>query len=296
MTSSIEKSLDGNGASASEPDDTPDSEGIALLLAMIAERALDRGGKLTGPSASLNLLRSSEDREKLLRDFVIALQPAEVNPVLWEHWLQGGPSPFERGTKLETPAPVNMGISRAVERQDKAVQRARSTLTKANRAAEAAQAKVAEAEKALQLAEAKDAAFLEYLVSEHLMSVIQPIQVMGPAWTVMRSLSGYVEPEVLKQELFGVREAKHQEMETFIRAERLSSSQELLTALDQWCGDVNFENDLRAAIAAVVERYSKRDRANETPRSLEAMVSSVRTKEDRKQRRAILEGMSPAKP
>jgi hypothetical protein len=296
MTSSTEKSLAGNGASASEHDNTHDAEGLASLLAMIAQRALDREGKLVGSSAVLDALRSSDQREKLLREFVIAMQPQEVNPVLWEHWLSGGPSPFERVERLDTPAPGTMGISRAVERQDKAVQKARSALNKAHRAAETAQAKVAEAEKALQLAQAKDAAFLEYVMSDHLLSVMQPIQVMGPAWTVMRALTGHLESEVLKKELIGVKEAKHSEMEVIICSERLSTSEELLTALDLWCGDVDFEMELRKAIVAVVERFSKRERASETPRSLDAMVSSIRSKESRQQRRAILQGMSSAQP
>lgn len=296
MTSSTGKSLDGNGASAPAHDDTHDAAGITSILAMIAQRALDREGKLIGPSALMNALRSSDERHELLREFAIGIQPKGVNPSLWENWMQGGASPFERAVKLETPSPTNMGISRAADRQDRIVQRARIALTKATRAAEAAQEKVAEAEKALQIAEAKDAAFIEYLVSEHLMSIMQPIQLMGPAWTVMRSLSGFVDPDAMKKELIGVREAKHAEMEAFVRSERMSATQEILTALDLWCGDLEFETALRDSIAGVVERFSKRERAGEAPRSLEAMATSVRTKESRQQRRQIVSGMAPPKP
>lgn len=296
MTSSTGKPLDGKGASASAHDDTHDAAGSASILAMIAQRALDRDGKLIGPSALLNALRSSDERRELLRKFTIGIQPEGVNPALWERWLQGGASPFERAVKLETPAPKSMGVSRAAERQDRIAQRARIALTKATRAAEAAQAKVVEAEKALQIAGAKDAAFIEYLVSEHLMSIMQPIQLMGPAWTVVRSLSGFVEPDAMKKELIGVREAKHAEMEVFVRSERMNATQEMLMALDLWCGDLEFETALRDSIAAVVERFSKRERAGEAPRSLKAMATSVRTKESRQQRRQIVSGMAPPKP
>jgi hypothetical protein len=291
MTSTTSDDGMGNGADASEALDPQGAEGIATILAMIAERSLDHRGDLDMDSASLDMLRSQEGREEFLREFVTVMMPDRVNPVIWARWLTGGATPFDR-SKLTSPAPSGVAIGRAVERQSKSVARHVTGVQNAERGVAAAERRLEEARRELAIARSKDAAFIEYVVGEHLMSILAPMFAMGPAWTVMRAVSGHVPASAVAEEVSLIRDPKRRkEAEQAIRLERQEVTERILDVLDLWAGDYEFEHELREAIVGVVDRYSKRDRPQAQRRTRAAMRRTVGDPEVKRDREEVVDGM-----
>lgn len=291
MTSTTDVARVGNRASASKADDPQGAEDFAAILAMVAARALDHRGGLDMDSVSLDMLRTQEDREEVLREFVTAMMPDRVNPVLWARWLQGGAAPFER-SRLASPAPAGVAIGRAVQRQSKSVARHVTGVRKAERQVETAQRHLEEARSKLAVAKSKDAAFIEYVVSEHLLSIMAPMFAMGPAWTVMRAVSGHVGADAMAEELALIKDPKRRsEREEAIRQKRQDGTERMLDVFDYWAGDIDFEYELREAIEGVTDRYGKRERPEGQRRTRAVMKKSVGDPELRREREEIVDGM-----
>ncbi len=291
MTSTTSDDGMGDGAKASEALDPQGDEGIAIILGMIAERSLDHLGGLDMDSASLDMLRTQEGRDEVLREFVTAMMPDRANPVPWTRWLTGGAIPFDR-SKLSSPAPAGVPIGRAVERQSKSVARHVTSVQNAERGVAAAERKLEEARRDLAIARSKDAAFIEYVVAQHLMSIMAPMFAMGPAWTVMRVVSAHVPPKAMEEEVSLIRDPKRRaEREQAIRIERQEGTDRILDVLDMWAGDVEFEHELREKIEEVVERYAKRTRADGQRRTRAAMRKGVADPELVRDRDEVLDGM-----
>lgn len=126
-----------------------------------------------------------------------------------------------------------MGIKRGVERVSAAVVKARSVVSAAEDSVAEASAKLDKAKQELCNAETKEAAFMQYLVSEHLVSLIEPIFALGPAWTLMRASSAHVDMEALDEEMALIK--KPEQRQAFVErriAERKASSAEILQSLD----------------------------------------------------------------
>jgi len=291
MTSTTSDDGMGNGANASEALDPQGDEGIAIILGMIAERSLDHLGGLDMDSASLDMLRTQEGRDEVLREFVTAMMPDRANPVPWARWLSGGATPFDK-SKLSSPAPAGVPIGRAVERQSKSVARHVTGVQNAERGVAAAERKLEEARRELAIARSKDAAFIEYVVAQHLMSIMAPMFAMGPAWTVMRAVSAHVPASAIKEEVSLIRDPKRRaEREQAIRIERQEGTERILDALDIWAGDNEFEHELREAIEGVVDRYAKRTRPEAQRRTRAAMRKGVADPELVRDRDEVLDGM-----
>lgn len=291
MASTTDEDRDGNGASASEASIPQGEDGVAAILAMVTTRALDHRGGLVLDSASLDQLRKQETREQVLREFVIAMMPDRVNPTIWTRWLQGGASPFDRA-KLAHVDPSGQSISRALERQSRKVARATTGVHNARRAVEAAQRKLEEAEREQAAARSLDAGFIEWAISEHLLSIMAPMFAMGPAWTVMRAVSGHVTAEAMAEELSLIKDPRRRaEREQAIRQERQEGTEGMLDVLDFWAGDTEFEHEIREAIEGVTTRYAKRDRPEGQRRTRAQMKKGLADPELKRERDDILGGM-----
>lgn len=226
--------------------------GAAALLRMVAEMALGQDGEVAPDTASILALRKHPSRELVLRQFVSALQPGEVNPELWLRWMAGGEEPFQ-APKLKRVKGKELNSGRTLERSSSRVLAAESAVEKARR-------ELAEREAEFERALAFDKAVVQYCVSEHLASIVAPIFAMGPGWVIMRILSAYVGPAELAEETMMAGTPKRvAEIEAEVRAERARASERALRILDQWSGDVEFERDLRAAIMGVVKAFEARD-------------------------------------
>jgi hypothetical protein len=291
MISMNEQAQNGNGALASDADAPQGEDGFAALFAMVSARVVDHLGRLDMDSVSMDMLRTQEGREKVLREFVLAMMPDRVNPALWVRWLQGQAAPFERA-KLTPPAPPGVSIGRAVDRQSRSIAKARTGVQNAHRAVEAAKRRLIEAENELAIARSKDAAFIEYLVGEHLLHLMAPMFAMGPAWTIMRVVSGHVDAVVMADALSQIRDkAQRPKREEVIRRERQEGSEKILDMLDYWAGDIEFEYELRDAIEKVATRYQSRKRDDGVRRPRSSMKNSVANPELMRERDEVLAGM-----
>lgn len=267
------------------------AEGMAAILGMVASRSLDHRGGLSLDSVSLESLRTQEGREALLREFVVAMMPDRVNPTLWLRWLDGTAKPFER-VRVARPDPADQSLGRALDRQSKRVGKAVLGVQNARRSREAAERREREAEQALIEARALDAAMIEYAVSEHLLAAMAPMFAMGPAWTVMRALSGHVPVEEMEEELRLERNPnKRSELEAVVRRERQEETDRVMDALDYWAGDVHFEREVRDAVAGVVKGYEGRSRPDASRRSRASMREGVADGELVRDKGEIIDGL-----
>lgn len=279
------------GPEAPASDAPAGAEGMATILAMVASRSLDHRGGLSLDSASLESLRTQEGREALLREFVVAMMPDRVNPTLWLRWLDGSAKPFERA-RVTRPDPADQSLGRALERQSKRVGKAVLGVQNARRSREAAERREREAEQALIEARALDAAMIEYAVSEHLIAAMAPMFAMGPAWTVMRALSGHVPAEEMEEELRLERNpTKRAELEAVVRRERQEETDRVMDALDYWAGDVHFEREIRDAVVGVVKGYEGRSRPDASRRSRASMREGVADGELVRDKGEIIDGL-----
>lgn len=295
MTSNTGAASYGNGADASEAVDNF-QQGVASILKMVADRTVKPDGSLVNPAAVVSALRSDEHRDILLREFTLALTPGEVNPLIWERWLQGGEAPFSKPT-LTSPRVGSMGIKRGVERVSAAVVKARSVVSAAEDSVAEASAKLDKAKQELCNAEAKEAAFMQYLVSEHLVSLIEPIFALGPAWTLMRASSAHVDMEALDEEMALIK--KPEQRQAFVErriAERKASSAEILQSLDYWCGDADYESEVHEALLQIARRYKGVERSEGRMRGPVAFAKSVSNLSAKMDAAEVLAGLSPAQP
>lgn len=267
------------------------AEGMTAILAMVASRSLDHRGGLSLDSVSLESLRTQEGREALLREFVVAMMPDRVNPTLWLRWLDGTAKPFERA-RVARPDPADQSLGRALDRQSKRVGKAVLGVQNARRSREAAERREREAEQALIEARALDAAMIEYAVSEHLLAAMAPMFAMGPAWTLVRALSGHVPAEEMEEELRLERNpTKRAELEAVVRRERQEETDRVMDALDYWAGDAAFEREIRDAVAGVVKGYEGRSRPDASRRSRASMREGVADGELVRDKGEIIDGL-----
>lgn len=252
---------------------------LAEVIAHLSEIAIGSKGELLPDAASLMALRRLNTRDQHLRDLVASLHPAEVNPAVWTQWLAGGEQPFE-GVKPKSLKPSDQSTGRALERHSPKVKKMLESVAAAKVGVDAAQRRLEKAEENLARVTAYEKALIQFAVSEHLVSIMAPMFAMGPAWTVMRALSAHASDEFY-EDLTVMVDPKKRELATErLRKERAQQTEELLSVLDLWSGDHQFELDLRSAIATVVDRYKKRgserDREGMRSRGKDAIRNSVR--------------------
>jgi uncharacterized protein (DUF305 family) len=220
----------------------------------------------------LPLLRTEEDRVAYLNAVATAMTPDRIDPKLWERWLGGGPGPYDRSAP-KRPTTHGQSLSRDLERQSQTVSRADYDVTKARESLKRAQERVDLAEAALVKAKADDQATLQSAVYKALRSEMEPMFAMGPAWAIMRALSGAVPSEEMADELRLERsEEKRAKLEAVVREERRAETAQIMSVLYAWVGDYAFERQLRDAILGVVKTHEKLN----PPRSSQDMQSFKR--------------------
>lgn len=295
MTSITGEASHGDGAEASEAVDNF-KIGVSAIIKMVAERTVKPDGSLVNPAAVVSALSDEDGRKELLRDFTLGIIPSEVNPLLWERWLQGGEAPFSK-RNLTSPRVGSMGIKRGLERVSAGVVRARSTVSSAEEGVAEAVEKLEHAKSELAMEEAMEAAFVEYLVTEHLVSLVEPIFALGPAWTLMRAASSHVDLVALEQEMILIK--KPEQREAFIErriADRKASAAEILASLDYWCGDADYETEVHDALLQIAKRYAGVERSDGRVRGPGAFAKSVSNVNAKIDAAKVLAGLSTGKP
>lgn len=214
----------------------------------------------------------SGTRRGLAIDILSDLLPTGADPTDWMQWLKGGGSPRE---KLRAPQfdasskPSSRKISEAAahtERVSSSVADARDRLAAAKqRVAEAEQALV-EAEEAEERAEnlAKGAALWAYLREVH--QIANPAFSMGPAWSIMRIVSGYLQTDAEWEARLTPEERAHLEKH---RRDRAEQSKEMLQILDAMSGHPAFELLVFEGLYKLVKGFADEatERAAEARRS-----------------------------
>lgn len=223
-------------------------EAIRRIAMHLHEKAIGSRGELS-PLAQEQLdLRNVDERRDYLERLIQEVVPSRANMGLWSEWLQGGKSPFGNGevrkvgTAKEGPSQTANRTSGRVEVQRKKVARLRTELESE--------------ESHLEYLKSHDKAALQWLVTNHLIEIMSGIFAMGPAWTIMRALSGHLsDEEAHLRTLLYEGEEKHEE----VKAERalyMDEARKMMENLDRWSGDPEFEQSLRKAVLGVVDIYA----------------------------------------
>lgn len=242
--------------------------GLAKSLGELVKRSPRTPGRLSS-------IASQSDRHDLAIAVLSDLIPEKPDESAWTEWLEGGGSPRRRlqAAKYDdSKAPSSRKIQTALGARERAHQRtdeARETLKRA-------QAAVADAEDALRLAErtesiedahAKGAALWAYLREIH--EGAAGAFAMGPAWTLMRVVSGYLQNDVAWEASLSDEERRHLQDHRKSRAER---SKEMLEWLDGFSGYARLEVDLFDGLYDYLK-----ERAAELPNRSKRKVEEARS-------------------
>lgn len=90
------------------------------------------------------------------------------------------------------------------------------------------------------------------------MKLFSPLFAMGPAWTLMRAISGHVPDEIADEMTFMLQGKDKERGIAQLRETKQRESQGLFDALDFWSGNADFEMEVRAAVLRVVEEFGPR--------------------------------------
>jgi hypothetical protein len=228
------------------------TDGPARILRYIMERAIGSHGEVTPDAASLLALRRQGPREDELRRLLVALCPEEANSDIWQKWFSGGEPPPEMPKLKRVGTPDLSSGKTMVRSSDRVEAKARDV--------ENLERRLAEARTSLSQAREFDAAMVQWVVSEHLSSIMAPMFAMGPAWAVMRVISAYVSPESMEVETALIRDPKKRKMiEDSVRRTRSEGTQRINDSLDLWSGHEEYERALREAIEGVVSSFEGRE-------------------------------------
>lgn len=227
-----------------------DENEMEIFARRLGKLVIDYRGKLTPEARLQSKLRSDESRGKLLAEMVQEVLPPEVSPAIWLRWKEGGESPFtEKG--IRKPVREKQGAG-------KSLTRGADSLSKYRYRVEKAKEELAFAEEALAYQEAMDKSILDWTITDHFIRVLEPVFAMGPAWTVMRILSGHVSDELAARETTMFKGPTKEKAIAKLRERRKEASKLALETLDLWSGDLEFEESMRMAIEEVVHDYSAR--------------------------------------
>ena len=224
---------------------------LAQVMDMVARIATDSDGEKSNGTRALDQLHKDADREAYLRDMVLEFRPREHDPELWLRWLAGGADPFSKKT-IAKPAFGQQNSGRELTRTSKRIEAKKHKV-------EAARAALKAAEAELKRDIEYEAAIVTWAIMNTITSLVSPIFAMGPAWTLMRVVSAYIDPEEMDDALELETDPKiRAEMAKQFGEKRAAVSRQIHDALDLWSGDWKFENELRKAIVAVIKRYEPR--------------------------------------
>lgn len=227
-----------------------DENEMEIFARRLGKLVIDYRGKLTPEARLQSKLRSDESRGKLLAEMVQEVLPPEVSPAIWLRWKEGGESPFtEKG--IRKPVREKQGAG-------KSLTRGADSLSKYRYRVEKAKEELAFAEEALAYQEAMDKSILDWTITDHFIRVLEPVFAMGPAWTVMRILSGNVSDEEAARETVMFEGSTKEKAIAQLKQRRKAESKLTLETLDLWSGDEEFEEAMRLAIDEVVQAYAPR--------------------------------------
>lgn len=235
----------------------PAWEVIGKITSHLARTAVGPDRKIV-PNAQFQIdVRDPDNREKILENLIMEVCPSGVNPDAWKAWLAGGRSPFisplnKAGQKSENPAQTLLRKTRSVASHEKKVNAARAEF-------EARQGKLAEAERDLEYAKAYENAALHWHVVDQLTEIMAPAFAMGPAWTIMRSISAHASDAAADKAtsfLFFDDEKAEGIME--YRASRANETEKMFGSLDWFAGYEPFEEALRSAVMKVCKNFEPR--------------------------------------
>lgn len=251
--------------------DMSESSALDEASRLLHEILISKRGDLTPEAQAQIDLRSDEARGEFLEQLVRELAPREVSPAMWREWLLGGESPFN-SRRLKKPVRLPHGLGKELARGPKSLKQHRDRVEKAR-------AELSYAEHTLAYHEALDKSLMEVSVHDHLVKLLRPIFAMGPAWTIMRALSGHASDKLADDmTCFFDGKAKEREIRKF-RAEYAEETAKMLIGLDYFSGIEEFEDGLREAIKGVVEKFDSRKdsvvKDGRRPRSVERIMTSV---------------------
>lgn len=247
--------------------DPATQKGLAQMLKFVETIAKGNDDELT-PEAQFQFdFRSSESRAEKLHQLTAELSPPGAFLKPWSDWRAAGASPFV-GTKLmhvgsskENPAQTLSRATDRIEKQEAKIKKKRDDLR-----AEEAQ---------LDYMKAVEKSALFTVVQAELFSLFKVTFAMGPAWTIMRALSGHAtDAFVNDMTAFFDGNEKIVEKEK-VREEHLEEHQKIMKALDLYAGDEQFERRLRAAIVGVIDTYEDPPEKGKAARSRKAMRQTI---------------------
>lgn len=264
-----------NGPSAEAENGSPAFLAIARHL---VGRSVKLTGELEAPAAIQLALRNEEERSRLLDEIVLALAPDGADLGQWAEWLNGGSSPFPKGNKRKGPEKVG----KESEWPSQTLIRATPRVNRQRAKVEAIREQLAAEEQKLAYAQAHERAAVQWFVSDHLIDLMSGVFAMGPAWTIMRALSGHMPDEVGEEKTGFLVGGDKDDALIAVRAEWAKESASMLETLDLFSGHVGFEEAVRNAVSKVCKDFDKkRDeaaKAGRRPRSKERMATEVHPK------------------
>lgn len=249
---------------------------LAALMARVGQLAGDDPRSVVRAAELFEGARRGDDLHRLLLDLV----PADVDPAQWHDWLDGGAA-LPVPPRLADPDQGRKAGARgahvsAARRREEA---ARELALLEDKVAHA-RAVLADAEAAEQAA----ASHLRQVVAHRVLTDISRQLAgafsMGPAWTLMRAVSGYIRDDHALGE--GMDEHARVHVRSLLDTASADST-EMLDLLDLHAGDTLLELRLRAAILSVLRKHHepvKQELAerNYDPRKLSSAARRVHRK------------------
>jgi hypothetical protein len=246
---------------------------IAIALRLMLDRQDD-----PATAERLAKLATEDGRFDELFDLARAISPAGCDELAWQRWLNGGKSPAEHVLKQFGSGSAGSGkkIQGAAKRVADAAARTRLALMKLETAEDAmkrAQREV-EAAKKDEREEEEALAGLNAFATLRLMNeLLAGPFAMGPAWTIMRCLSGYIRPDpewrssLQKDDLAIVEKWA---------AERRAKTTKMLMILDLMAGDEEFEMIVHQALYESIGHYEAKARERGQRRTTAEQKASIR--------------------
>ena len=208
-----------------------------------------------GQPTSVEEVAELFERAKLT-PMVVALvggmMPAQVDPEQWSSWLNGGPPPAAQWRLADPDAgrkPAARGAWQSMLKKRQAVQRKVERLAHELREAE-------DDLKVLRDDEATAGQRLRVVVLYQLLQEISAhttgVFAMGPAWTLMRSVSGYIRADPSFEGTLSSGRPEELEQRKLVRPKE---SRVILDLLDRYSGDERLELNLHKAIYKVLMEH-----------------------------------------
>jgi len=230
------------------------SDEVAAAVSALAARALAHADEDPNAVSRVATLFESGARIEELERLLLALVPQHVDVAQWHAWLDAA-----------SRAPTELRLSNPDSGRKPA---ARGALVSAAKKRDEAAATVADLEEKLALAKSTLAQATEeaaaadshlrktvaYRVLTDLSALMAGVFAMGPAWTIMRSVSRYVRPT--PEVLDAMTPDARARVQPLIDNEGQDSS-EMLDLLDRYTGDVLLELRLRDRILKTLREHHK---------------------------------------